>query len=595
MQSNRDGYLCMTTKKNRNTKFRIPYLIQIILVGILPFIFLSVFILIVNFSIIPNLMLELVRQRSTSLVRIAATEIQAEIQLDTQILFYAAEMLNAANDSQTDQQKILENNFELRARFPGGATLLDENGVAVASTPEHKEREGIDYSFREYFQQAQKERKVIFSPVLKEKPSGKSAVVISQPLPAPSREILIAVFFLQDSPWKDKLEKLHTIPESNVIMTDRFGEIIFQSEPDLSKLEPDVSQEFREIIKTNQPESHYIFISDIQSEVIISHAPIEEIGWVLFLEEDWRQIIQPIRDYLPWLIIILISGALVMTLLVTFTISRLTSPLNLLLKSAQRTAAGEPFLEIEERGPAEIKLFIQNYNNLVSTLEKREKEIHVYASNILESQEEERKRISRELHDQTVQDLIALSQRIELCLSEIQNDPTAARKRLNELHKLVDHTITDVRRMSNDLRPSILEDLGLSAAIRMLCDHTADKMVEATVEFFIRGKNRRLYPDQELSVFRITQEALTNIIKHARQARKIQVILEFSDYETICSIEDDGPGFIIKQSDKWMQDGHLGLAGMEERARLSGGKIEIESKPGCGSKIRLIIPNSLNI
>jgi two-component system, NarL family, sensor histidine kinase UhpB len=145
-----------------------------------------------------------------------------------------------------------------------------------------------------------------------------------------------------------------------------------------------------------------------------------------------------------------------------------------------------------------------------------------------------------------------------------------------------------VRRVIHDLRPIYLEDLGLAPAIEMLTQSLpqADRLAATCT---IEGETRRLAPEHELAVYRIVQEALNNVVKHAR-AQHVQVHLRFSD-ALVVSIHDDGVGFAMPDRvDALTERGHFGLIGMRERAELIGARLVIHSSPGQGTTVELTAP-----
>jgi two-component system sensor histidine kinase DegS len=182
-------------------------------------------------------------------------------------------------------------------------------------------------------------------------------------------------------------------------------------------------------------------------------------------------------------------------------------------------------------------------------------------------------------------------QRIELCRSAVEQDPAAARRRLDELQSLAEGALADVRRVSNDLRPLILEDLGLPAALQALSEDLSQHMPDARVHCEIVGDERRLAPELELAVFRVVQEALTNVRKHAPTATQVNVTLYFEEEQVLATVEDNGPGFQPPDVLGLVQQNHVGLAGMHERAHLFGGEVSITSTPGQGTTAVLRLPS----
>lgn len=224
------------------------------------------------------------------------------------------------------------------------------------------------------------------------------------------------------------------------------------------------------------------------------------------------------------------------------------------------------------------------------TQEKRE----LYITNIIMAQEEERKRIARDLHDDTIQSLIAISRKLDSMISKISKSaarPDGIQMQLEETWQLTEQTIKGVRAFSQDLRPSVLDDLGLVPAVEWLSDRMR-KSLSIKTECQITGKIKRLPPDMELALFRIVQEALNNIVKHARASRVV-IDINFRSDKLAISLHDNGKGFdpplTIPEASK---KGQLGIMGMKERSQLFGGKLEIYSVPGQGCTVSVEMPLS---
>jgi two-component system sensor histidine kinase DegS len=231
---------------------------------------------------------------------------------------------------------------------------------------------------------------------------------------------------------------------------------------------------------------------------------------------------------------------------------------------------------------------------MVIRLAEQQTVLRQYAHKSLLSQEEERQRLSHELHDGTLQDLVGLTQRVELCRNELERDPVLAGRRLDELHGLLEQMLGNVRRISNALRPPVLEDLGLPVALEALCKDLKQNKPTLKCEYAISGEPRRLQPDLELAVYRVVQEALTNIRKHAQDASLVQVELTFGISEIQVEIKNDGAVFTDQGVRSFVRSGHLGLAGMYERARLFGGTLDVASDSNKNTVVTLQLPISLN-
>jgi len=206
---------------------------------------------------------------------------------------------------------------------------------------------------------------------------------------------------------------------------------------------------------------------------------------------------------------------------------------------------------------------------------------------VISAQEEERKRIARELHDETSQMLTSLAVGLKL----LEGTPNQDRMRAHaaELRELAASTIRAVHTLAFELRPSVLDDLGLVAAVGRYCRSLSQRGLD--VDFHVAGmEDTRLAPERETAMYRIIQEALTNVVRHS-EATEASVVLERRADCIIAIVEDNGKGFNVDQMlDSSMRDRSLGLYGMHERATLVGAKLTIESTPGSGASVFVETP-----
>ena len=223
----------------------------------------------------------------------------------------------------------------------------------------------------------------------------------------------------------------------------------------------------------------------------------------------------------------------------------------------------------------EIRVAVEN----ARLYRQRQESMQSYVRQVTQAQEDERLRIARELHDETAQELVHLVRKLE----QLRDTATPkAAGRIDALLELARGTLQSVRRYSRDLRPSVLDDLGLVAAIEMVVEDTNSRLASGA-RLEVVGVPRRLDPPVELALFRIAQEALRNVEKHAG-ASSATVELDFSGEEIRLSVSDDGRGFAAPKSvSDLARVGKLGLLGMKERAELVGGSFELYSDPGKGT------------
>lgn len=203
---------------------------------------------------------------------------------------------------------------------------------------------------------------------------------------------------------------------------------------------------------------------------------------------------------------------------------------------------------------------------------------------ITHSQDEERRRVSRELHDETIQNMLAIDRQLELFLSEGDQDEEAVR--IHRIHDMVQETIQGVRQIVRNLRPLMLEDLGLIPAIDSLLSLVHEEEPGLSTHLRISGDKVSLNPEMELAIYRIIQEALANCRKHA-WASSVEVAINYQVDEVQLMISDDGRGFDPPISvAEFADQGHFGLMGIHERVNALGGQFQIESRLNHG--VRLI-------
>jgi len=219
--------------------------------------------------------------------------------------------------------------------------------------------------------------------------------------------------------------------------------------------------------------------------------------------------------------------------------------------------------------------------------ERRERLGRAMLRRIVAAQEAERKRIARELHDETGQTLTAIGMALRGVATTVRQHAKGAAEQLRQLEGLVILSLDDLQRVIADLRPSHLDDLGLPAALRWYADSIQER-VPVKVEVNIHGDPRPLLSPVKTAIFRIAQEAITNVAKHA-DASKAQVDLFFDEDQIRLLVRDDGRGFDLENL-KRSGRSTWGLLGMEERATLLDGEMRLISAPGRGTTVEVILP-----
>jgi signal transduction histidine kinase/YHS domain-containing protein len=211
---------------------------------------------------------------------------------------------------------------------------------------------------------------------------------------------------------------------------------------------------------------------------------------------------------------------------------------------------------------------------------------HAYIAALSTAQEVERARLARELHDEIVQQLIALGHSVDRVQRLLERDVAQAAERLHGMRMSITALVDELRTIIGDLRPPALDELGLLPAVELLLQRTRQGGPEVTL--VVQGEERRLAPQSELALFRIVQEAWSNIRRHA-QAGQADFTFSYTPDGLVVTISDDGIGF-RPAIDEQAPDGHWGLRGMRERSELTGGSLRVISQPEQGTRLVVSIP-----
>jgi signal transduction histidine kinase len=233
---------------------------------------------------------------------------------------------------------------------------------------------------------------------------------------------------------------------------------------------------------------------------------------------------------------------------------------------------------------------ITEWKRTEEILRQAAQQMEALSRRLIRAEEDERRRIARELHDETGQALTAVKMHLQ-GLTQGLDDPTEVRARLEESIRLIEQTHRQVRSISLDLRPALLDDLGLVAALQSYVKRQAQLAGWAARFEPAAGLLAcRLEPELETACFRVAQEALTNVVRHAG-ARTVGVELHLGERELRLCIRDDGVGFDVAAARSRAASGvSLGVLSMEERVALVGGRFAIRSMPGQGTEVAAEFP-----
>lgn len=262
-------------------------------------------------------------------------------------------------------------------------------------------------------------------------------------------------------------------------------------------------------------------------------------------------------------------------------IQRRFQPLEQLVDQMERADLSQPGANLsapgEPRGPEEVYRLHQAFTRM---LERLEAERRRTSSAVLTAQEQERARVARDLHDEVNQSLTGLLLRLE---ATREKAPPELAAELAEIRRVANQAMQELLTLARQLRPTALDDLGLEAALAgNVRELTRQGAIDAS--FDAQGALGGLPEDVQLVVYRVAQEALSNAVRHS-EAEHVHVDLRRAGDEVELSVRDDGHGFTFDQTGRG-----LGIGGMRERALLVGGRFQIESRPGIGTRVRLEVP-----
>jgi len=277
-----------------------------------------------------------------------------------------------------------------------------------------------------------------------------------------------------------------------------------------------------------------------------------------------------------------------------YTTRSITRPLAHLTSVMWNVGRGDRTQRVKLRGGDELQLVGDTFNAMVDKLDKAEQErnagLRRFASSMQRAQEEERARISRELHDDLCQRLSGVKFRVEVLEEEASPDNRRMGNTLRDVRDELDRSIAEVRRISSNLRPSVLDDFGFATALNLLVKDFEKRQGIAAGIYCADKFPADLDGDTEIALYRIAQEAMANIAKHAH-ATAVDVHLVQRKTSVELRIHDNGQGIVPEDMVSMRAEGHgLGLLGMRERAELLGGTFLIDTEANKGTTITVTLP-----
>ncbi|MCL5951941.1 MAG: sensor histidine kinase [Chloroflexi bacterium] len=293
------------------------------------------------------------------------------------------------------------------------------------------------------------------------------------------------------------------------------------------------------------------------------------------------------------------SVGILLSLIINYYILRSAlRPMELLQRTVEHIDRGDTAVRapVEEIGDPDLKRFAQALNTMLERLtahmrviERNRAQLRLLSGQVLSAQEDERRRIARELHDDTSGALARVLLNIEMCEELLPEGLGEIREKMLATGLLAEETLEGVRKLIFDLRPTLLDDLGLAPAVRWYAKNTLEP-AGVQVVFEASPHLGRGSATVETALFRIAQEAVTNIVRHS-EAHHARLALSREASKWVLVVEDDGCGFDTQQAEHIGNGNHhWGLFGLRERVELLGGTLNIDSSPGKGTSLRVEIP-----
>lgn len=405
-------------------------------------------------------------------------------------------------------------------------------------------------------------------------------VVFSAPLS--NQQYLYGIASLESLGINEILDSLVLHQDARAYLLDEDGHILFDSD---HMITGNLASKSALAIARNPKAGFKQGPSIIQNHdgeaMVIGYSPIPRLQWSLVVEEPWHAVTSSQLQVTNSVVLVFVLITLLGLLVFVFSMFGVIRPLQRLKVKAEQLVKGD-FSAIA--GPVggiqEIEDLQTALVEMARAVQQAQSRLHGYIGAITTAQEDERTRLARDLHDDTVQTLISLNQQVQMAQRNLDRDPSIASARLTEVRQISQQAIEDIRRMIHGLRPSYLAELGLASALEML----AEQENALSVTFYLRGEEQRLSDKIELALYRITQEALSNIRKHS-QATQATIKLAFSAAGVMLSIQDNGCGFDPPELQTLPISGHYGLVGIRERTQLIGAHLQIHSEKGHGTQI----------
>ena len=537
-------------------------------------------------------MRRLVQERDQALATVSAAQASDVFEIRAEALAGLAAEQPFHHQDYPALEALLAQTGDLNGLFADATALVDESGGLVATVsppPWWTQDERLSGLARAVMAQ----QDIVITPPF-DAPWGGQVVAMGLPIQdatGTTYGVLAGVVALESLEMENLLSQVQVGERGAVYLVDGSGQILASTPAEQARASFQGHSGLDMALQDDNTGATLCHGPDGE-RMTLAYAPVDYggLGWRVLIEEPWREVVGPVLRYSQFVPLVAVLAAIVSVLALYYGLRSIVRPLQNLGQQAERVAWGDfEATGTPVGGVEEIEDLRRTLDQMAGRIQSYQHGMHDYIAAITEGQEEERKRLARELHDDTAQSLIALNQQVEMTQKLLGEDPEMAAERLSSMQVMLAGILESVRRFSRDLRPIYLEDLGFIPALEML-RREANQREDISVYFATSGPIRRLSPDLELAAYRIVQEALNNVIQHAR-ASEAWVKVHFEDRQLILTVRDNGQGFEAPDlPDALARQGHFGLMGIQERALLYGGQLTIRSKPETGTELSARLP-----
>lgn len=547
---------------------------QLFLLLVFPLTIVGLLVIFLSLNLHENAMRTLVGERDQLAIRAAANALAEQISHRATTLQSLA--LRVSETSDLDEA--LGSSSFLLDDFDAGLAVFSRNGTLLASSDQSLFwdlfQPGGDLSLQPYLDDS------LASPLFlaARYDAEREAFVIPMIASASAESPVVAGLFTLAFA-RQTMDTFSSGAQSSYILFDENGQtILLSTGATVAETEPSLGLALA-------GETGSVFVEAEGKEIVVAYSPVTPPGWALIIAEPWESVSSPLLRTTQAAPLLLVPVVLFALLALWFEARQIVQPLRELRGHAAALSWGDyAMINKPVGGIDEIKRLQQELVHLSAKVQKAQMGLRNYIGAITAGQEDERRRLSNELHDETIQSLIALNQRVQLAqLSAVEPETT---RHLAEIQTLVEQTIGNLRGLVRAMRPPYLEDLGLSASLDML-SREASQTNKLPIDFKVVGKEFRLPADVELAIYRIAQEGLSNISRHAK-ANHAWVELGFHPREVSLVLRDDGLGFQAPESPaEFAPEGHFGLLGIHEKAERMGAQFEIRTGPKLGTMLKV--------